>query len=173
MGNRNSQSNYWSDLRRTTWPWQLEKVKFVNKKIILIVDDEPMIHDLLEINLQRMETPFEIYHALTGEESIEKYAMLLNENKKPHLVIMDLNLSGRDETEIIETHMQGLIGKTDGVRTTQKILKIDPDARIWGYTAWFDTEWSAKLKEHVDKIVERTVSFHDFAKMVDNFFQGK
>jgi len=145
----------------------------MNKKVILIVDDEPMIHDLLEIHLRRMKTPFEIYHALTGEEAIEKYEMLMRENKKPDLVVMDLNLSGRDEMEVIEAHMEGLTGKIDGVRTTQRILKIDPEARIWGYTAWFGTKWSEKLKEYVKKVVERTVPFHEFAKMVDAFFSIK
>ena len=145
----------------------------MNKKVILIVDDEPMIHDLLEIHLRRMKTPFEIHHALTGEEAIEKYEMLMKENKKPDLVVMDLNLSGRDEMEVIEAHMEGLTGKIDGVRTTQRILKIDPEARIWGYTAWFGTKWSEKLKEYVKKVVERTVPFHEFAKMVDAFFSIK
>jgi len=140
-------------------------------KVILIVDDEPMIHDLIEIHLQKAETPFEIHHALTGEEAIEKYEMLMNENKKPDLVIMDLNLSGRDEMEVIEAHMEGLTGKIDGVRATQKILKMDPKARIWGYTAWFDTKWSERLKEYTDKVIERTVPFHEFAKMVDAFFK--
>jgi len=143
----------------------------MNEKVILVVDDEPMIHDLLEINLQKMETPFEVYHAFTGEEAIEKYEMLMNKNKKPDLVVMDLNLSGRDEMEVIEAHMEGLTGKIDGVRATQKILKMDPNARIWGYTAWFDTKWSEKLKEYANRVVERTVPFHEFAKMVDVFFQ--
>ncbi|RLF44459.1 MAG: hypothetical protein DRN29_08400 [Thermoplasmata archaeon] len=148
-----------------------KEARYMNEKVILVVDDEPMIHDLLEINLQKMETPFEVYHAFTGEEAIEKYEMLMNKNKKPDLVVMDLNLSGRDEMEVIEAHMEGLTGKIDGVRATQKILKMDPNARIWGYTAWFDTKWSEKLKEYANRVVERTVPFHEFAKMVDVFFQ--
>ncbi|KAA0003770.1 MAG: hypothetical protein DRN33_03495 [Thermoplasmata archaeon] len=139
-------------------------------KIILVVDDEPMVHELLEINLGRIKTPVEIHNALTGEEGVELYKKLLAEGKKPDLVIMDLNLSGEDNMMAIENHMKGT-GKLDGVRTTEKILKIDPEARIWGYTAWFDTEWSEKLKEYTDKVVGRITPFHEFSQMVDMFFQ--
>jgi len=139
-------------------------------KIILVVDDEPMVNELLEINLRRMKTPVEIYNALTGEEGIEMYRKLMEEGKKPDLVIMDLNLSGEDNMTAIENHMKGT-GKLDGVRTTEKILKIDPQARIWGYTAWFGTEWSKKLEKYTKKIIGRTTPFHEFSKMVDMFFQ--
>ncbi|MEA2055132.1 MAG: response regulator [Candidatus Thermoplasmatota archaeon] len=139
-------------------------------EIVLIVDDESMIHELLGINLQKMKTPVEIHNALTGEEAIEIYKTLLDKGKRPDLVVMDLNLSGKDNITNIETHMKG-VGKMDGVRTTEEILKIDPKARIWGYTAWFDTEWSKNFEKYADKIVERTIPFHKFSEMVDKFFQ--
>ena len=83
---------------------------------------------------------------------------------------MDLNLSGKDSMAAIEEHMEGG-GKMNGVKTTIEILKIDPKAMIWGYTAWFDTKWSENLEKYTDKIVGRTVPFHEFSEMVDKFFQ--
>ncbi len=142
----------------------------MNEKIILIVDDEPMIHDLLGVHLKRIKTPVEIHNALSGEEALDIYKTLLEENKKPDLVVMDLNLSGKDSMAAIEEHMAGS-GKMNGVRTTMEILKLDPEARIWGYTAWFDTKWSENLKKYADKIIGRTVPFHEFSSMVDSFFQ--
>jgi len=144
--------------------------EYVNEKIILVVDDEPMIHDLLGIHLKKMKTPVKIYNASSGEEAVGIYRNLLNENKKPDLVVMDLNLSGKDSMDAIEEHMEGS-GKMNGVKTTIEILKIDPKARIWGYTAWFDTKWSENLGKYTDKIVGRTVPFHEFSNMVDKFFQ--
>lgn len=142
----------------------------MNEKRILLVDDEPMIHELLGISLGGMKTPVEIYDALSGEEAIDIYKTLLDENKKPDLVVMDLNLSGKDSMDAIRQHMEGT-GKLDGVRTTMEIMKLDTKARIWGYTAWFDTKWSENLEKYADKIVERTIPFHEFSNMVDKFFQ--
>jgi len=63
-------------------------------RIILIVDDEPMIQDLLGAHLKRMDTPVELHHAETGEDAVETYRSLLQQEKRPDLVVMDLNLSG-------------------------------------------------------------------------------
>ncbi|MDD3493218.1 MAG: response regulator [Candidatus Thermoplasmatota archaeon] len=139
-------------------------------KVILIVDDEPMIHELLTINFRRMRTPVEVVSTRTGEEAIATYRTLLQQDKRPDLVVMDLNLSGEEAMEAVERHREG--GEPlDGVRTTREILKLDPTARIWGYTAWFDTEWSGNLERYADRVVKRTVPFRQFAQMVDRFFQ--
>jgi len=139
-------------------------------RIILIVDDEPMIQDLLGAHLKRMDTPVELHHSETGEDAVETYRSLLKQGKRPDLVVMDLNLSGEDDLDAVERHKEGS-GRMDGVRTTEALLDIDDDVRIWGYTAWFGTEWSHKLDAYAEKIVERTVPFREFAEMVDRFFQ--
>jgi len=72
--------------------------------------------------------------------------------------------------DAVERHKEGS-GRMDGVRTTEALLAIDGDVHIWGYTAWFGTDWSHKLDAYADRIVERTVPFKEFAEMVDRFFQ--
>jgi len=139
-------------------------------KIVLIVDDEDMIQELLTVNLQRLQSPLEVFNARTGQQAIEMYQSLMDEGKRPDLVVMDLNLSGEERMDAIEKHMTNE-DTLDGVRTTKKILELDPTVCIWGYTAWFDTDWSKDLEKYADRIVERTTSFHDFAEMVDRFFQ--
>jgi len=140
----------------------------VNKKI-LIVDDEPDMHDLLKTYLGKIGG-VEIVSALSGEEGVEKYKELYEKGEEPALVVMDLNLSGRDEIDIIDLHKEGLDEKLDGVRATEQILKINPNANIWGYTAWFDTDWAEKLKNKgAKKIFGRTTPFKEFAKMVEKF----
>ena len=139
-------------------------------KIVLIVDDEDMIQELLTVNLKRLQLPLEVFNAQTGQQAIEMYRSLMDEGKRPDLVVMDLNLSGEERMDAIEKHMINE-DTLDGVRTTQKLLELDPRACIWGYTAWFDTDWSKLLEKYADRIVERTTSFHDFAEMVDRFFQ--
>lgn len=142
----------------------------MNKKI-LIVDDERDIHELIKVHLQKMKG-IEIVSAYSGEEAIEIYEKMLKRGEKPNLVIMDLNLSGKDEIEAICMHRDGKDRKLDGVRATRKIFNMDPKAIIWGYTAWFDTDWAERLKKlGVKKIFGRTTPFSEFAKMVISFLR--
>lgn len=142
----------------------------MNKKI-LIVDDEKDIHELIKVHLQKIKG-IEIISAYNGEEAIKIYEEMLKRSEKPNLVIMDLNLSGRDEIEAINIHREGKDGKLDGVRATRKILDMDPKAVIWGYTAWFDTDWAERLKKlGAKKIFGRTTPFSEFAKMVASFLK--
>jgi len=47
--------------------------------------------------------------------------------EKPSLVVMDLNLLGEENIKKKE--------RFEGLQATKKILKLDPEAVIWGYTA--------------------------------------
>ena len=141
-------------------------------KKILIIDDEADIHELLKTHLKKIGGT-EIISAYSGEEGIKKYKELMERGEKPSLVIMDLNLSGKDSMDVIDLHKEGLDKKLDGVRTTDKILKMDPEAIIWGYTAWFGTDWAEKLREKgVKKIFGRVTPFKEFARMVEKFLKG-
>jgi len=136
---------------------------------VLIVDDEPDIHELLKPYLKKIEG-VEIISAYSGEDAIKIYKESMYKNERIALVIMDLNLSGKDDMSIIELHKEGIDEKMDGVRTAKKILKIDENATIWGYTAWFDTDWSERLlNAGAKKVVERTVPFKEFADMIKEF----
>jgi len=142
----------------------------VSKKV-LIIDDEPDIHSLLNHYLEKIEG-IEIINAYSGEEGLEIYRKLMKEGKKPSLVILDLNLSASDDIATIDLHRSGGGKRIDGVRTARELLKMDGSATIWGYTAWFGTEWAERLRElGVEKILEKPTPFPDFAKMVENFLK--
>ncbi len=129
----------------------------MEKKIVLVIDDEDTMQDLIRRNLERCKIPIIVYSALTGEEGVKKYKELMEKGRKPDLVIMDLNLT------------QWGKGKIDGVEATRRILKIDPNANIYGYTAWFATEWAYKLKEVGAKdVIERTILPSEFRKMIES-----
>ncbi|RLF47685.1 MAG: hypothetical protein DRN10_03540 [Thermoplasmata archaeon] len=131
------------------------------EKVVLVVDDEPEIQELIKTYLPSAH--FEVYSAYSGEEGIEKYEDLMERGKKPDLVIMDLNLSGSKKIEDIVKQMNG--EEMDGVKTTQKIINIDPDANIIGFTAFADLEWGQKLKEiGAKEVLSRSVGFEEFAK---------
>ena len=133
----------------------------MDEKIVLVIDDEETMQDLIRRNLSKCHIPIKVYSALTGEEGVEKYEKLMKEGKKPHLVIMDLNLT------------QWGKGKMDGVDATRKILQIDPNANIYGYTAWFATEWAKRLEEAgAKRVIERTVLPSQFREMVEEILKG-
>ena len=79
---------------------------------ILVVDDEDMIRDLL-FNILQTEN-FSVTTAASGEEGIELYRQAQEEGQSYGLVIMDLTLPG------------GI----NGVEASQKIKKLDPNAKI-------------------------------------------
>ena len=128
---------------------------------MLVIDDEETMQDLIRRNLSRSRLPIKVIGALSGEEGIEKYKKLMEEGKKPHLVIMDLNLT------------QWGKGRLDGVETTRRLLEIDPNANIYGYTAWFATEWAKELeKAGAKKVIERTILPSQFRRMVEEILKG-
>lgn len=132
-----------------------------DKKIVLAIDDEETMLELIKRNLEKCSIPIVVYTATSGEEGVEKYKKLMESGKKPHLVLMDLNLTqwGR--------------GKIDGVEATRQILQIDPKANIYGYTAWFATAWADKLKEAGAKdIIERTILPSEFRKLIEDILKS-
>jgi CheY-like chemotaxis protein len=140
------------------------------KKTILVVDDEPDIQDILTSYLSRIDG-INVINSLSGEEGVQCYQDLFGQNRTPVLVVMDLNLSGDNaSSDTIEHHRKGSAGGMDGVRAAEEILRFDPQAIIWGYTAWAGTTWSARLTEAgAEKIVDRVVPFKEFAQMVEDY----
>jgi DNA-binding NarL/FixJ family response regulator len=60
----------------------------------------------------------------------------------------------------------------DGVEATKNILKIDKNAAIYGFTAFFDTDWADDLKNiGAKEIIPRTIGFEGFAKKLKKILQ--
>lgn len=133
------------------------------RKIVLVVDDEGDIHELIKEYLAPLD--MEVYSAYNGEEGVRLYKELMIKGKKPHLVIMDLNLSGSRELTDLIKQFRG--EEMDGVRTTQEIMKIDPDARVIGFSAYAHLEWGEKLKEvGATHVFGRELGFDRFAREI-------
>lgn len=121
----------------------------------MVVEDEEPIQELIKEYLTPLDA--EIYQALSGEEGVTLYRELLDKDKRPDLVVMDLKLPG-----------------IDGVKTTRRIMEIDDDANIYGFTAYFGTEWSEELKEAGAKgVIARPVGFEGFRDIVDRILKGE
>ena len=59
----------------------------MNRKIILVIDDDPDIQILIDRYLSGLDV--EIHPAFTGEEGIKKYKELMKSEQRPDIVIMD------------------------------------------------------------------------------------
>ena len=125
-------------------------------KILLIVEDEEDMQELMRRYIQKAGLDVEIYSAFDGKEGVEKYKELMDAGKKPDLVIMDLKLP-----------------EMDGVEATKTIKKLDTNATIYGFTAFFDTDWSERLlKAGAKKVIPRYVGFDGFVKELKEFFHS-
>jgi len=124
-------------------------------RILLIVEDEKDMQELMKRYIKKAGIDIEIYSAYDGKEGVEKYKELMEKGKKPDLVIMDLKLP-----------------EMDGVEATKKIKHLDKNAIIYGFTAFFDTDWSERLlKAGAKKIIPRYVGFDGFVKEIREFFK--
>ncbi|RLF47088.1 MAG: response regulator [Thermoplasmata archaeon] len=121
--------------------------------IMLVVEDEEPIQELIKEYLAPLK--IEIHQAFSGEEGVEKYKELMKKGKKPDIVIMDLKLPG-----------------IDGVEATKKILAIDPDAKVYGFTAYFGTEWAKELEKAGAKgVIARPVGFDGFRDIIKDILK--
>ncbi len=96
---------------------------------ILVVEDDKDIQVLIQRYLAELDAA--LHFADTGEEAVKKYEELMENGKIPDMVVMDLDLP------------PGI----DGVEATKRIMKIDRKANVYGFTAYFDTEWATELRD--------------------------
>jgi len=117
-------------------------------KRILIVDDEKDMHDLMKIYITKAGLDIEVHSAFTGEEGVKMYEEMLKKRKKPELVVMDLKLPG-----------------IDGAEATERIISIDKNANVYGFTAYFGTKQAKKLIEAGAKgVIPRPIGFGGFVE---------
>jgi two-component system chemotaxis response regulator CheY len=79
---------------------------------VLIVDDEPVLHELLK-DIFELEGYVVVGDAYNGEEALRIYRTLIVNYKKPDVIIMDHRMP-----------------RKDGVETAIEILEIDGSAEI-------------------------------------------
>jgi CheY-like chemotaxis protein len=122
---------------------------------ILIVDDEPAIHEVMLVYLKRFLDDFELQVASTGQEAIETASKLLEEGKAPDIVLMDMKMPAMD-----------------GIECTKKLTEIGV-SNIHLLTAYFDPDAAQQAAEVGAKgVMRKSEGFVSVARKVADMIRG-
>lgn len=80
--------------------------------VLLIVDDDPQVHDVTVLTLRRSriaERPFRFLHAYSAAEARE----VIRNEPKIDLVLLDVVMETRDAGLTLVTELRGAMGRTD------------------------------------------------------------
>ncbi len=107
---------------------------------VLIVDDDIAMREILKIMLK----DFEVLEADNGEDAVRIY-----EKERPDIVFMDI-----------------VLPKKDGVEATKEILRIDPNAKIVGITA-FESRGEEILKAGAVALLEKPITRNKLFELIE------
>lgn len=122
---------------------------------ILIVDDEPAIHEVMASYLTKFLDEFKILAATSGKKAIEEAASCIDSGEPIDFVLMDIKMPDMDGLECTK-------------RLTEMGIK-----NIHLLTAYFDTE---SLKQAVEVgakgVLKKSEGFASVAQKVANIVRG-
>jgi two-component system response regulator (stage 0 sporulation protein F) len=122
---------------------------------ILVVDDEPVIHEVLMVYLKRFLDDFELVSAISGQEAIDKAIQFQKQGRTPDIVLMDLKMPDMN-----------------GLECTQKLSEIGVK-NVHLLTAYFDPE---SAKQAVDAgakgVIRKSEGFKVVARKVADMIRG-
>ncbi|TFH00156.1 response regulator [Candidatus Thorarchaeota archaeon] len=122
---------------------------------ILIVDDEPAIHDVMDSYLKKFLDDYELITATTGSQAVEKASICISQGHPPDFVLMDLKMP-----------------KMNGLECTKALTEMGVK-NIHLLTAYFDTE---SLKQAVEVgakgVLKKSEGFASVARKVADMIRG-
>lgn len=126
------------------------------RKKIFIVDDDPVLAEMLKDHLAKM-TSYEIKLFETGEDCIKSLG------EKPGIIFLDFYLNSVDKEAM------------DGLDVLQEIKKLDPDVDIVMLSGQDKIEVAVKTMQYgaFDYIVKGESSFYRAEKAVFNIYRFK
>ena len=126
------------------------------RKKIFIVDDDPVIAEMLKDHLSKM-TNYEISLYGTGEECLQQL------NHKPGIIFLDFYLNSVEKDAM------------DGLEILQEIKKTDPDIDVVMLSGQDKIEVAVKTMQYgaFDYIVKGESAFYRAEKVVYNIYRFK
>ena len=122
---------------------------------ILVVDDEPAIHEVMMVYLKRFLDDFELLSASSGEEALNKASHAIKLGQKLDIVLMDLKMP-----------------KMNGLECTQKLAEIGVN-NVHLLTAFFNPEAAQQAADAGAKgVIRKSDGFKSVAKKVADMIRG-
>jgi two-component system chemotaxis response regulator CheY len=127
------------------------EVSYGNGEIVLVVDDEEEILKAMQNLLDGLG--YQSAVATSGKEALDKYVAM-----KPEVVLMDINMP-----------------EMDGFNCAEKILDLNPDARIAflsGYGIEGMDEFGDRIKTSVKTFLTKPVELADLSTALSSLLQS-
>lgn len=117
-----------------------------NKKIILLVEDDLALLEALELMLKDR---YEVVKATNGREAVKLYNTV-----KPDLVLTDI-----------------VMPEMDGVEATKEILRMDPNAKIVGITAYYLSKEKDLLTAGAKEVLEKPFTRKKLIEVIEKYLK--
>lgn len=122
---------------------------------ILIVDDEPAIHEVMDSYLRKFLDDYELIKATSGTQAVEKARICIGQGHPPDFVLMDMKMP-----------------EMNGLECTRMLTEMGV-SNIHLLTAYFDSE---SLKQAVEVgakgVLKKSEGLASIARKVANMVRG-
>ncbi|WP_456368898.1 response regulator [Geoglobus sp.] len=116
---------------------------------ILVVEDDPAVLEVIRMMLNGNEC--QVLTARNGKEAVDLYRFA-----KPDIVLMDVEMP-----------------VMDGVQATKEILKLDPNAKIIGVTAFSKTKGKDLLAAGALEMIEKPFTRRKILGTIKKYLECK
>ncbi len=117
------------------------------RKVILLVEDDLALLEALEIMLKDR---YDVVKATNGMEAVKIYSRI-----KPDLVL----------TELVMPEM-------DGIKVTEEILRMDPNAKIVGITAYYLSKEKELMQAGAREVLEKPFTRKKLIEVIEKYLSS-
>lgn len=126
----------------------------MDKKKILLIDDEVDFGKIAKMNLQLLDHSYEIELAVNGKEGLKKAQRF-----QPHLILLDVLMPHMDGFEVLKRLKED--ESTSSIPVVMLTAKTDDDSRMKA-SSLYNEEYLTKpieapdLRDKIEKVLNRT-----------------